>query len=59
LGSARAAVPRLRSASIKASTVLAAMSTAQVREILARLMALRPTYSAINDDLLLLLGEQL
>jgi hypothetical protein len=38
---------------------LADTSTAQVREILARLMALRPAYPAIDDELLFLLGEQL
>jgi hypothetical protein len=38
---------------------LADMSTAQVRDILARLMALRPAYPAIDDELLFLLGEQL
>jgi hypothetical protein len=38
---------------------LAALSTTQVQVILARLMALRPTYPAIDDELLFLLGEQL
>jgi hypothetical protein len=38
---------------------LADTSTAQVREILARLMALRPVYPVIDDELLFLLGEQL
>jgi hypothetical protein len=38
---------------------LAALSTAQVQVILARLMALRPKYPAIDDELLFLLGEQL
>jgi hypothetical protein len=38
---------------------LAALSTTQVQVILARLMALRPKYPAIDDELLFLLGEQL
>lgn|SRR5262245_14560764 len=38
---------------------LATLSSAQVREVLARLMAMRPSYPAINDELLFLLGEQL
>jgi hypothetical protein len=38
---------------------LANLSSAQVREVLARLIALRPTYPAIDDDLLFLLGEQI
>jgi hypothetical protein len=38
---------------------LATLSSAQVREVLARLIALRPSYPAIDDDLLFLLGEQL
>ena len=38
---------------------LADMSTAQMRDILARLMALRPSYPAIDDELLFLLGKQL
>lgn len=38
---------------------LADLSSAQVREVLARLMALRSSYPAINDELLFLLGEKL
>jgi len=38
---------------------LAALSIAQVREVLARLMTLRPNYPAIDDELLFLVGEQL
>jgi hypothetical protein len=38
---------------------LAALSTAQVREIIARLIRIRPRYPAITDDLLLALGEQI
>jgi hypothetical protein len=38
---------------------LANLSSVQVREVLARLMALRPTYPAIDDELLFLVGEQL
>jgi hypothetical protein len=38
---------------------LADLSSTQVREVLARLMALRPSCPAINDELLFLLGEQL
>jgi hypothetical protein len=38
---------------------LADMSTAQMRDVLARLMALRPSYPAIDDELLFLLGKQL
>jgi hypothetical protein len=34
-------------------------STAQLRDLIARLIRLRPKYSAITDDLLLKLGEQL
>jgi hypothetical protein len=37
----------------------AGLSTKQVREVIARLIKLRPTYPAISDDLLLTLGEQL
>jgi hypothetical protein len=38
---------------------LAALSTTQVREVIARLIALRPRHPAITDDLLFRLGEQL
>jgi hypothetical protein len=38
---------------------LAGLSTAQVREVIARLIAARPRYPAITDDLLFQLGEQL
>jgi hypothetical protein len=39
---------------------LADLSSAQVREVIARLIALRPRYpAAITDELLFLLGEQL
>ena len=38
---------------------LANISTAQMRDVLARLMALRPSYPAIDDELLFLLGKQL
>jgi hypothetical protein len=38
---------------------LANLSTAQMRDILARLMALRSNYPAIDDELLFLLGKQL
>ena len=38
---------------------LADLSSAQVREILARLLALRPDYPVIDDELLFLIGEQL
>jgi hypothetical protein len=38
---------------------LADLSSAQVRQIIGRLMALRPNYPTINDELLFLLGEQL
>jgi hypothetical protein len=38
---------------------LAELSLAQLREIIPRLMALRPRYPAISDDLLFLLSEQL
>ena len=30
-----------------------------MRDVLARLMALRPSYPAIDDELLILLGKQL
>ena len=39
--------------------LLARVATAQMRDILARLMALRPSYPAIDDELLFLLGKQL
>jgi hypothetical protein len=39
--------------------LLANVSTAQMRDILARLMAFRPSYPAIDDELLFLLGKQL
>ena len=35
------------------------LSTNQVREVVGRLMRLRPKYQAITDELLFLLGEQL
>jgi len=38
---------------------LADVSTAQLRDVIARLLRLRPKYLAITDDLLLKLGEQL
>jgi len=38
---------------------LAELSPAQVNEIITRLIALRPQYPAINDELLFLLSEQL
>jgi hypothetical protein len=38
---------------------LASLSTAQLREVIGRLMQLRPRYPAITDDLLLKLGEGL
>jgi hypothetical protein len=38
---------------------LASLSTAQLREVIGRLMQLRPLYPAITDDLLLKLGEGL
>jgi len=38
---------------------LAALSNDQVRAAIARLIALRPRYSNINDDLIFKLGEQL
>jgi hypothetical protein len=38
---------------------LSELSTAQVREVIARLIKLRPRYPAIDDDLLLRLGDQL
>jgi hypothetical protein len=38
---------------------LAQLSTAQVRSVIARLIAARSRYPAITDQLLLLLGEQL
>jgi hypothetical protein len=38
---------------------LADLSSAQVRVVIGRLMALRPHYPAITDELLFLLGEQL
>jgi hypothetical protein len=38
---------------------LADLSSHQVRELIAALMRLRPKYSAITDDLLLKLGDQL
>jgi hypothetical protein len=38
---------------------LADASSAQLRDIIARLIRLRPKYSTITDDLLLKLGEQL
>jgi hypothetical protein len=38
---------------------LAALSITQVREVIARLITLRPHYPAITDDLLFRLGEQL
>ena len=38
---------------------LAEVSTAQLRDVIARLLRLRPKYPAITDDLLLKLGDQL
>jgi hypothetical protein len=38
---------------------LAAISTAQLRAVMAELIRLRPKYPNITDDLLLTLGEQL
>jgi uncharacterized protein HemY len=38
---------------------LAELSSAQVREVIGRLMRLRPRYRAITDELLYMLGEQL
>jgi hypothetical protein len=38
---------------------LSELSTAQVREIIGRLMRMRPKYPAITDELLLHLGELL
>jgi hypothetical protein len=38
---------------------LAALSSDQLRELIGRLMGLRPKYLAITDDLLLALGEQI
>jgi hypothetical protein len=38
---------------------LADVSSAQLRDVIARLIRLRPKYSTITDDLLLKLGEQL
>jgi hypothetical protein len=38
---------------------LADLSSAQVREVIARLIKLQPRYGAITDELLFLLGEQL
>jgi hypothetical protein len=38
---------------------LASLSTAQLREVIGRLMQLHPLYPAITDDLLLKLGEGL
>lgn len=38
---------------------LSELSTNQVREVVGRLMRLRPKYSAITDQLLFLLSEQL
>ncbi len=38
---------------------LAQLSTAQVRSVIARLIAGRSRFPAITDQLLLLLGEQL
>jgi hypothetical protein len=38
---------------------LAELSTAQIRGVIERLIAARPRFRAINDELLFLLGEQL
>jgi hypothetical protein len=38
---------------------LDSLSTAQLREVFARLIKLRPKYPAITDDMLLKVGEQL
>jgi hypothetical protein len=38
---------------------LSAVSTVQLRDVIARLIRLRPKYPAVTDDLLLKLGEQL
>jgi hypothetical protein len=38
---------------------LSSLSTRQLRELIAALMRLKPKYPAINDELLLKLGEQL
>jgi hypothetical protein len=38
---------------------IAALSSDQLRELIARLMRLRPKYPAITDDLLLALDEQI